>query len=214
MADTDKQADEVELQPDGPDEPAPKRTEQHPALTGTEEGQAAEVEQRSADGAEGTRFVKVFVTDPGAEHNEPQHEANRAAVLNEAIQRGLHPRGEVRYEGSKDVTPEPKEPGRRTFPRVELTYSVDTIPAVVDHKPAETTTPRDQIVSDDGSTVTPTSKPAAGAARRAEAKRQAKTEGTTASGAGTAGSTGSRSTGGKTAAAKSGTTKTSTSTKG
>jgi hypothetical protein len=169
VADTDS-ADDVELQDDGPDEPAPKLTEEFPSLKGGKEAQAEEVAQRSADGSSGTRFKKTFICEAGTENRPAQHEANKANVLEDAIQRGLHPRGEVRFDGAKDIT-KPVEPGQRSFPLVELTYSVETIPAVVDHRPVETTTPRDQIVSDGGSTSTPTDKPAAGASRRAEAAK-------------------------------------------
>lgn len=191
MANTDKtqnDADDVDLQNDELDESQaqPKRTEQFPSLQGTEEGREQEVEQRSADGSDGTRFEKKFIVDKGAEHSEAQHEANKANVLEDAIQRGLHPRGEVRFDGAEDLTREPAEPGRRYFPLVELTYSVETIPAAVDTQPVETTTPRDQIASDDGSTSTPTDKPAAGAARRAEAEKAEKKTSATRSGTRTA----------------------------
>jgi hypothetical protein len=154
----EKPTDDVEIEPDGPDLPVSKPTEQFPAVAGTEQGRAEEVEQRSADGAEGTRHVKVFVTEPGAEQNAAMHEANKAAVLQEAIQRGLHPRGEVRFDGAEVKT---TESGPRTFRHAELTYSVEVVPASVDTKSVETTTPRDQIESDDGDTAAPKSKPAA-----------------------------------------------------
>lgn len=154
--------DDIEIEPDGPDLPTSKATEQFPAVAGTEEGRAEEVEQRSADGSEGTRHVKVFVTEPGAEQNPAMHEANKAAVLQEAIQRGLHPRGEARLDGAEIKT---SESGRRTFQHAFLTYSVEVIPASVDTKSTETTTPRDQIKSD-GGTATP--KPAAKSASKKE----------------------------------------------
>ncbi|MEV8439177.1 hypothetical protein AB0425_17520 [Actinosynnema sp. NPDC051121] len=217
MADTDStktDADEVELQHDGPDEPQPKKTEQFPSLKGTEKGREEEVEQRSADGSSGTRFEKKFICDAGAENSAAQHEANRANVLEDAIQRGLHPRGEVKFEGAKDITREPVEPGRRSYPLVELTYSVETIPAVVDTQPVETTTPRDQIVSDDGSTSTPTSKPAAGAARRAEAEKSEKStkpSSTSSTSSSRTGATKASTTAAKSPATKSGATKTTAS---
>jgi len=187
--------DEVTIEADGPDLPVSKPAEQFPATTGTEEGRAEEVEQRSTDGAEGTRHVKVFVTEPGAEQNEAMHEANKAGVLQEAIQRGLHPRGDVRFDGAEVKT---TQSGPRTFQHAELTYSVEVIPASVDTEPTETTTPRDQIESDDGSTSTPKDKPAAGAARRADAETD-KQAATTKTGARTTASK-------KSTAAKSGTT--------
>lgn len=143
------QTSEIELQDDGPDLPVAKVTEQFPAAKGTEAGRAEEVAARSADGHQGTRFVKVFTVDRlGVDKNDAMHEANKALVLQEAIQRGLHPRGEVRFDGAKDHVPE-VEPGRRSFASAELTYSVDTVPASVDHAPSETTTPRDAAENTD-----------------------------------------------------------------
>lgn len=172
MSAEEKPGDEdLQIEPDGPDLPISKPTEQFPAVAGTAEGRAEEVEQRSADGADGTRHIKVFVTEPGAEQNPAMHEANKAGVLQEAIQRGLHPRGDVRFDGAEVKT---TTSGPRTFQHAVLTYSVEVVPASVDTKPTETTTPRDQIESDDGSTSTPTSKPAAGATRRAETAKDEK----------------------------------------
>lgn len=108
------------------------RVKQHPAKVGEPE---VEVDERSADGSDGMRFVKEFVVlarqwgDSGEEHT-----ANRAGVLNEAIQRGLHPRGDVSFDGSSE------HPDGLSL---TLTYSVETVPASVDHQPQDTTTPRD-----------------------------------------------------------------------
>lgn len=158
MSAAEKSDEDVKVEPDGPDLPVAKVTEQFPAKEGTAEGRAEEVEHRSADGADGTRWVKEFVTEPGSEHNALMHEANKAAVLQEALQRGLHPRGDVRFDGAKETK---TESGPRTFRHVTLTYSVQTIPASVDTQPNETTTPRDQVESDDGDTATPKPKSAA-----------------------------------------------------
>jgi hypothetical protein len=122
---------------------AAKKTaaKQFPAKAGDE---AAEVEQRSADGSSGTRHVKEFVVlarQWGG--SDPEHEANKAGVANEAIQRGLHPRGDVSFDGAED---------HADGESVTLTYSVDTVPASIDHTPAETTTPRDVIEAAGGDT--------------------------------------------------------------
>jgi hypothetical protein len=107
------------------------RAKQHPAKAGEPE---AEVAERTADGAQGMRFVKQFVVLAARWNDEDyQHEANRAGVVNEAIQRGLHPRGTVAFDGA-----EPHADGLS----LTLTYSVETVPASVDHHPEETTTPR------------------------------------------------------------------------
>lgn len=116
---------------------------QFPAKTGDSE---TEVEQRSTDGSDGTRHVKEFVvltaSWPGT-GEEAAHEANKVAVVNEAIQRGLHPRGDVTFDGAAE-----HEDGVSTV----LTYSVETVPASVDHTSQDTTTPRDVIEAAGGDT--------------------------------------------------------------
>lgn len=110
---------------------------QFPAKAGAP---AVEVDKRSPDGSSGTRHVKEFVVL--GEHwtgEEYQHEANKAAVANEAIQRGLHPRGEATFDGDED-----HEDGVSLV----LTYSVETVPSSVDDQPEDTTTPRDVIEAD------------------------------------------------------------------
>ncbi|WP_225825601.1 hypothetical protein [Streptomyces naphthomycinicus] len=113
------------------------RQRQFPAKAGAPD---VEVDERSPDGSEGTRHVKEFVvhgdTWTGEEY---QHEANKAAVANEAIQRGLHPRGDVSFDGAED---------HPDGVSVVLTYSVETVPSSVDHAPEDTTTPRDVIEAD------------------------------------------------------------------
>lgn len=122
---------------------AKKTTEarQFPAKAGDDAG---EVEQRSADGSSGTRHVKEFVVLARQWGDfTPEHEANKAGVANEAIQRGLHPRGDVRFDGAAD------HPDGES---VTLTYSVNTVPASIDHTPQATTTPRDVIEAAGGDT--------------------------------------------------------------
>jgi hypothetical protein len=117
------------------------RQRQFPAKAGAP---AVEVDERSADGAQGTAFVKEFVVLAQNWTGETyQHEANKAAVANEAIQRGLHPRGEASFDGAED-----HDDGAS----VVLTYSVETVPSSVDHSPEDTTTPRDVIEGDDQDT--------------------------------------------------------------
>jgi hypothetical protein len=110
---------------------------QFPAKAGAPD---VEVDERSPDGAEGTRHTKEFVVlGDGWTGEEYQHEANKAAVANEAIQRGLHPRGEATFDGAED-----HEDGAS----IVLTYSVETVPSSIDHSPEDTTTPRDVIEGD------------------------------------------------------------------
>jgi|ERR1041385_5148525 hypothetical protein len=109
-------------------------SKQFPAKSGDSDG---EVEQRSADGSEGTRFTKEFVILASVwDADGYEHTANKAGVVNEAIQRGLHPRGDVSFDGAEE------QPDGVSL---SLTYSVETVPASVDHAPEDTTTPRDVI---------------------------------------------------------------------
>lgn len=112
------------------------RAQQHPAKAGEPE---VEVDERSVDGSDGVRHVKEFVVTSATwpdSGDDPAHEANKASVVQEAIQRGLHPRGDVSFDRA-----EAHADGVSTV----LTYSVETIPASVDHTPQDTTTPRDVI---------------------------------------------------------------------
>lgn len=114
------------------------RAKQHPAKAGEPQ---VEVDERSADGSDGMRFVKEFVI-LAAQWDDAtyDHTANRAGVANEAIQRGLHPRGDVSFDGAV------QQPDGVSL---TLTYSVETVPASVDHHPEDTTTPRQVIEGGD-----------------------------------------------------------------
>jgi hypothetical protein len=104
---------------------------QFPAKAGAPD---IEVDKRSADGSDGTRYVKEFVVLARQwGDSDDEHTANKAGVVNEAIQRGLHPRGDVSFDGAEDQT---------DGQSLTLTYSVETVPASVDHAPEDTTTPR------------------------------------------------------------------------
>lgn len=110
------------------------RAKQFPAKAGEPE---VEVDERSADGADGMRFVKEFVVLARQwGDSDDEHTANKAGVANEAIQRGLHPRGDVSFDGSEE------QPDGLSL---TLTYSVETVPASIDHQPEDTTTPRQVI---------------------------------------------------------------------
>lgn len=101
-----------------------------------------EVSKRSADGADGSRHRKVFVVaaaSPLSATDGPEHESNKAAAAQEAIQRGLHPREEPKLDGVEDGVD-----GSREF-----TYSVAVVPASMDSDSNQTTTPRDIVMDDD-----------------------------------------------------------------
>ena len=103
----------------------------------------AEVAKRSADGSDGTRHVKEFVLLGSALPKEdgPDHNPNKVGVLQEAIQRGLHPRGDVSFDGIETLD----DGVSRLF-----RYSVEVVPAAVDSEPQKTTTPRDKIENGEG----------------------------------------------------------------
>ena len=103
----------------------------------------AEVDKRSADGSEGARHEKDFVVlgnDLG-DKDGPLHDPNKLAVLQEAIQRGLHPRGDVSFDGAERLD---------DGVSYQLCYSVEVVPAVVDSEAEKTTTPRDKIENGEG----------------------------------------------------------------
>lgn len=117
------------------------RAQQAPAQSGAPE---VEVDKRSADGSDGLSYVKEFVVlarDWPARGEDETHTANAAAVANEAIQRGLHPRGEASFDGATE------HPDGLSL---TLTYSVPVVPSSVDDHPQDTTTPRDVLTGGEG----------------------------------------------------------------
>jgi hypothetical protein len=125
--------EDLETQAEMPDEGATPLSEQFPALAGDPQ---REIEQRSADGADEGRFLKTFVVDREVGEDSPMHARNAVGVVQEAIQRGLHPKGDV-YLVDRTVVQEKRSVS------TELTYAVDVEPASVDHDPASTVTPSD-----------------------------------------------------------------------
>lgn len=111
---------------------------QHPALKGAPE---VEVEARSADsdGQTDGRWRKTFVQFPASDFEpnaEQIHEDNKAVLLQEAINAGVHPKGEPTFDGSEL---------QRDGVSLELNYSVESVPSVVDADAPGTQTPRKQI---------------------------------------------------------------------
>lgn len=115
------------------------RAKEFPAVAGAPE---VEVDERSPDGSDGLRHIKEFVvlkaTWPSRDEDDA-HEANAAAVANEAIQRGLHPRGVARFDGTEE------HPDGLSL---TLRYSVQVVPSSIDHNAPDTTTPRDVLTRD------------------------------------------------------------------
>jgi hypothetical protein len=104
----------------------------------------ADIAARSGhcDAPESSRFVRVFPlpTEHLGSDDENLHKRNATAVLQEAIQQGLHPRGEVSFDGVVDQATD--EPGYDVrYPLSHLTYSVECVPAGIDADASQTTTP-------------------------------------------------------------------------
>lgn len=108
------------------------RTEQHPALAGDK---AEEVSHRSADGSKGTMWRKVFLLSGSIGKDHPQHEDNCIRVLEEAIQRGLHPKGKARLVSGNVETDE------HGHTNTTCVYEVPVEPAVTDSEAHKTVTP-------------------------------------------------------------------------
>jgi hypothetical protein len=113
------------------------RSEQHPALAGDK---AAEVAARTADGSKGTTFDKTFVIAGEVSKDHPQHEHNCIRVLEEAVQRGLHCKGQPKLTKSERV-----DEDRRGVVSTAYTYSVDVEPAVTDTEAHRTVTPSSDV---------------------------------------------------------------------
>lgn len=112
-------------------------TEQHPALAGDK---AAEVDARSADGSDGTTFLKTFIMDRAVPRDHACHKNNAIRVVEEALQRGLHPKGDVQM-----ASYEQSEPDRRGKVNTTCIYSVEVEPAVTDTEAHKTVTPSSRL---------------------------------------------------------------------
>jgi hypothetical protein len=111
------------------DEPTPRRD------------RVEEVAARSADGSKGLTFRKVFVMGGQIPEGHPQHEANWLGVLQEALHRGLHPKGKVRLTNVEET-----EPDRRGAVSTVATYVVDVEPASTDREAHTTVAPSSDVV--------------------------------------------------------------------
>lgn len=108
---------------------------QFPSLDGDVHG---EVAQRSADGSHESWFKKVFSVlnrshTLGLSVDHVTHQANAAATLQDALQRGMHPKGPVELVGEES---HPSDPAT-----TNVTYAVPVVPAVIDHENHTTVTP-------------------------------------------------------------------------
>ena len=108
---------------------------QFPSLDGDNE---SEVAQRTEPDTDGDWFRKVFTVHNrahtkglGADH--PHHLTNFVAVLQAALQQGLHPKRAPEFESETDHPTDANS--------TNLTYRVHVVPAVADLHPETTVTP-------------------------------------------------------------------------
>lgn len=125
---------EIDTEPELPELPVTPVTEQHPALGGDVQG---EIEHRTPEPTDENVFTKTFsVGVIGIADDHPMHLANAGGVIQEAVQRGLHPKGDVILVASQEHDRGP----RSKF--TDLTYQVKVVPAIVDDDAASTVTQR------------------------------------------------------------------------
>jgi len=115
---------------------------QFPSLDGNVE---AEVTQRQPEDHEPGFFTRIFTVHTrshtaGLPAEHEYHRTNLIGVLQDAINRGLHPKGEPEFVGEE---PHPWEKDT-----VNLKYRVPVTPSIVDHEPAVTATPSNELVPD------------------------------------------------------------------
>lgn len=109
---------------------------QFPSLDGYPED---EVAQRTEAPTDGLWFRHVFTVHNrahtvGLPEDHDIHLANHVAVLQRALQQGLHPKAQPELESEE---PCPSDPVNHT----NLTYRVPVVPAVADDHPLTTVTP-------------------------------------------------------------------------
>lgn len=125
---------EFDTEPELPELPVTPVTEQHPALGGDVQG---EIEHRTPEPTGEGVFTKTFsVGVISIPDDHPMHLANAGGVIQEAVQRGLHPKGDVML-----VAAEEHDYGRR-HQYTDLTYQVPVVPAIIDTDAAGTVTPQ------------------------------------------------------------------------
>lgn len=95
-----------------------------------------------------TRDQSSATSDWSAPEHDSMHEANKIAVLQEAMNGGLHPRGEARFDGAGQVA--------EFADSVDLEYSVACVPASTEtpeDTAALTMTPSKAIEEQGGTTL-------------------------------------------------------------
>ena len=98
------------------------------------------LEEHWAEGEGGRRGRALRVTLLNRVLDHPMHLRNAVAVIQDAVQRGLHPKGDV-------VLAEQSEHDEPRSKFTDLTYVVPVVPAIVDTDAASTVTPQDIAAS-------------------------------------------------------------------
>lgn len=139
----DPTADDLDMAPELPELPVEQKPGQFPATDGTDEGREREIAKRSADGQSPGRFVKTIrVGRLAPADDDPLHTANAVGVVQEAMQRGLHARGDVFLTRAEEHDEPLNASGVRRSQYTDLTYEVGVVPASIDTQPQDTTTPK------------------------------------------------------------------------
>lgn len=137
---------------------------QFPSLDGDLE---AEIAQRTEPDTSDSWFRHVFTVHNrahtvGLPEDHDVHLANHVAVLQRALQQGLHPKAQPELESEE---PCPSDPVNHT----NLTYRVQVVPAVADTDPFTTVTPSNPYGDPSGQTTAPPGSSASGRWVRGEA---------------------------------------------
>lgn len=119
-------------------------------LPEAEETQARNPESVAADGRYHHKFVVQGLSEDWEDPvQDEMHRANRLATLQSALNLGLHPQEEARYDGAEPDERTDRPAAKRS---TTLRYSVAVIPAHAAHAP-DTETPSKALARMGGSTA-------------------------------------------------------------
>lgn len=117
------------------------------SLPTSEETQARNPENVPADARYHHHFVvQGLAEDWEASEQDEMHAANRLATLQSALNLGLHPQGEARYDGAEEDERTTRPDSKRS---TKLKYSVEVLPAHAAHAP-DTETPSKVLARTEG----------------------------------------------------------------
>jgi hypothetical protein len=120
------------------------------SLPESQETQARNPESVPADGRYHHYFVvQGLAEDWEAPEQDAMHAANRLATIQAALNLGLHPQGEARYDGAEEDERTTRPASKRS---TKLKYSVEVLPAHAAHAP-DTVTPFKVLAKTEGRTT-------------------------------------------------------------